>query len=668
MIMRKTYLIVLLCTMVFGQGMAQNEWKEVNKVVHDYLDPGDYFGNVDIEGEWGVIGSHRDDEDTAQNYIEPFLGSAFVIKKECGGWVKKQQLIASDFLTEYLAMQALRFGIHVKIEGDYIFVGALAQYDDLQANYVLAAGGIYVFKHNSSTDEWDFDQKIVAPVRNAWDMFGGGWGAGGFDVDGNTLIVGASSHDFDGGGNPIAGDAGAVFVFENMSGTWTHQQTLTAIVPEVGDKFGGSVAISGDYCVIGSRNHDLDVNDNPTGFNQSGAAFVFKRTAGLWGFEQKIVDEADRATWDHFASSVQIDGNVMAINHTQNSAGYKYYVNLYEHNGTDWIFKQKFSSIENTPNSDFGGGFHISGDLLVIGEKDNRTDENVQNESISMWGTGAVYVYQRDGVGSWNMIQKIAKPDREIDPARQGRFGFHSGLIALDGNNLAIGDENEYMDEFGLNPLTGGGAVYFFEIPEPTTDSVVNINICYGDSTLISTSFKDSTGIYLDTLFNQIGCDSVYIEFNLNIADTAILEYDTVVLANGENIEINGVTYATGGDVLNAYPFPSNALCDSLIQFTHIVGPTTIEYPEINIPNIFTPNGDEFNDVLVIDLLTYNTLDVVVYNRWGNEVFTGSENEHWDGTIGDKEAQEGTYFCVVKASSTENEIFEYSGAVLLKRK
>jgi len=41
-------------------------------------------------------------------------------------------------------------------------------------------------------------------------------------------------------------------------------------VSEVDDYFGRSVAISGDYCVIGARKHDLDVNDNPTGFNGSG--------------------------------------------------------------------------------------------------------------------------------------------------------------------------------------------------------------------------------------------------------------------------------------------------------------------------------------------------------------------------------------------------------------
>jgi gliding motility-associated-like protein len=83
------------------------------------------------------------------------------------------------------------------------------------------------------------------------------------------------------------------------------------------------------------------------------------------------------------------------------------------------------------------------------------------------------------------------------------------------------------------------------------------------------------------------------------------------------------------------------------------------------VPNIFSPNGDQFNNCFGLeDLNGYeNCFSIKIFGRWGNSVFK-SENAHecWDGTTEGKEAPAGTYFYVVKIAETN-----FKGAVQLIR-
>jgi large repetitive protein len=64
----------------------------------------------------------------------------------------------------------------------------------------------------------------------------------------------------------------------------------------------------------------------------------------------------------------------------------------------------------------------------------------------------------------------------------------------------------------------------------------------------------------------------------------------------------------------------------------------------IFIPNIFTPNGDGFNDVFYIRNLPAET-SVVITNRWGKEVFhSGNYQNDWGGT------DDGVYYYRISAS------------------
>lgn len=83
-----------------------------------------------------------------------------------------------------------------------------------------------------------------------------------------------------------------------------------------------------------------------------------------------------------------------------------------------------------------------------------------------------------------------------------------------------------------------------------------------------------------------------------------------------------------------------------------------------NLPvtNTITPNGDGINDFLrIIGIEDYDTNEVLIYNRWGNIVFTVNEYENVVGQssfIGNsntlnagQKLPDGTYFYVIKVSS-----------------
>lgn len=81
------------------------------------------------------------------------------------------------------------------------------------------------------------------------------------------------------------------------------------------------------------------------------------------------------------------------------------------------------------------------------------------------------------------------------------------------------------------------------------------------------------------------------------------------------------------------------------------------------MPNVFTPNGDQVNDLFSFTKCD-NILKTTIYNRWGNEVFkTEKQNHFWDGrTTSGEECADGTYFYVIITDE-----ITYQGHIVLIR-
>jgi gliding motility-associated-like protein len=72
--------------------------------------------------------------------------------------------------------------------------------------------------------------------------------------------------------------------------------------------------------------------------------------------------------------------------------------------------------------------------------------------------------------------------------------------------------------------------------------------------------------------------------------------------------------------------------------------------PDLVIFNGFTPNGDGWNDVWIIDNIEeFPECEVEIYNRWGELLFQSlGYRQPWDGRYSGGFVPVGTYYYVVK--------------------
>jgi hypothetical protein len=245
------------------------------------------------------------------------------------------------------------------------------------------------------------------------------------------MIVGAMNAD-----RGTLADTGVAYVFErNAAGVWVQQQKLVPSdqPPTAQDGFGRAVAIDGDTIVVGAF-----FSGQLVGIPQSGAVYVYTRTAGVWSQQQKLV-ASDAAIADNFGTAVAVSGNTLIAtspsdDHGSVSSSGSAYV--FTRSGTVWTQQQKISDPANTANEFFGSsGLALDGDIAVIAGDRNQL-------------VGAVYVFERIGAGPFAQSAKIQ--------GAQSNAGF-GGALALEGTRLAIGAQRD--DDRAID----GGALFVYE-------------------------------------------------------------------------------------------------------------------------------------------------------------------------------------------------------------
>ena len=135
-------------------------------------------------------------------------------------------------------------------------------------------------------------------------------------------------------------------------------------------------------------------------------------------------------------------------------------------------------------------------------------------------------------------------------------------------------------------------------------------------------------------------------------------------------------TYFIPGQYSVELTVESDLYCiDSLrLQQDIIVDPS-----ELNIPNVFTPDGDGINDYFIVESKSLRSLSMEVYSRSGLKVYSFygageilQQWKGWDGNVNSTsvKASPGVYFYVIRASGWDNVTYdgkEYRGFVYLYR-
>jgi gliding motility-associated-like protein len=169
--------------------------------------------------------------------------------------------------------------------------------------------------------------------------------------------------------------------------------------------------------------------------------------------------------------------------------------------------------------------------------------------------------------------------------------------------------------------------------------------------------------------------DMINYQYTLNICDSLQLITSTNIVNPIFNWHSNN--YLSCNNCID--PFTYSKL-DTSWYFVTVTDPangcfiedSTIVYlnedMDIFIPNAFSPNGDENNDVLFVRGYCVKDIALIVYDRWGEVVFkTNSMSYGWDGTYKDKEVAADVYAYVLDYILYNDKIKHAKGNVTLIR-
>ncbi|MFZ4456783.1 MAG: DUF7507 domain-containing protein [Bacteroidales bacterium] len=132
-----------------------------------------------------------------------------------------------------------------------------------------------------------------------------------------------------------------------------------------------------------------------------------------------------------------------------------------------------------------------------------------------------------------------------------------------------------------------------------------------------------------------------------------------VTIVQGGQIVYTPVKGFTGDDTFNYRVKDDKGNWSNIAVVTVTVAPNRLV-----IPNAFSPNGDGINDQFVIGgLANFDDAKLIVYNRWGNEVYKSETYRNdWNGYG----LNNGTYYYLLNLT-TGGKSYQHKGWILIER-
>ena len=351
----------------------------------------DYFGySVAISGNYALVGVYNADIGLNSNQ-----GAVYVFLRTGGTWTQEAKLTASNGAANDF------FGISVAISGNYALIGAYG--DDIGAN--ADQGSAYIFAITGT--DWIQQAKLTANDGAANDYFGIS-----VAISGDYALVGAFNDDIG-----VNTDQGSAYPFARTGSLWTQQTRLTSSDGAGGDLFGNSVAMAGNYAVVGASGDDIGANAD------QGSSYLFFLAAGTWIQQAKLL-AGDGTANDYFGASVAISGDYALVGaNGDDIGGYADQGSAYifSRTGSSWPQQTKLTTSSGAGNDRLGGGVAISGDYALVGaDGDDIGGNNNQ---------GSAHLYHRTGT-NWAEVQLIT--DNSLSFSLNGTsVGLSNGIFII---------------------------------------------------------------------------------------------------------------------------------------------------------------------------------------------------------------------------------------------
>jgi gliding motility-associated-like protein len=227
-------------------------------------------------------------------------------------------------------------------------------------------------------------------------------------------------------------------------------------------------------------------------------------------------------------------------------------------------------------------------------------------------------------------------------------------VVILNGNSLDLGDnaivcegETIVLSAQGFESVIwqDGSTDESFIVEESGTYSVDVIDsegCSYGD--VVTITVNDSPSADFSANPQPTTINDTEITFTLT-STAATLTYswsfeDGTPEASTEQNPVVNFPAIPGNYTISLIVENANGCADTLTSFILIESDGTV-----NLPNIFTPNGDGDNDSFVPFEAFPGKWNLTIFNRWGTEVFTTSNlSKGWNG----EESPAGTYYWILQ--------------------
>lgn len=346
-------------------------------------------------------------------------------------------------------------------------------------------------------------------------------------------------------------------------------------------------------------------------------------------------------------------------------------------------------------------------DLQVIG-----TPDATINDPGPLCDTTAVFnLTAIDPGGSWSGTGITNPASGTFDPSASGTGTF---TIVHVNTNAMCSDTDSVVITVGSvppAPTALSAVICYPELPVTLSasgsggsltwyyiDSVGNINTLNDADFVpaVADSVSDSTYTYC-VLEQNGNCPSACTPVTLSVInldasftsppDSGEIPYTVIFDNTSFGVDSNDIfVWSFGdGDSSNQYNpthtfedigdytitltiFDSARICsDTYILSLHAKGSSSVL-----VPNIFSPNGDNLNDVFNLIYKNLISVEGEIYNRWGELIYKWSSVEAgWDGrTLSGTLAPDGVYYYLINATGTdepEPKYYEFRGYVTLVR-
>ena len=225
----------------------------------------------------------------------------------------------------------------------------------------------------------------------------------------------------------------------------------------------------------------------------------------------------------------------------------------------------------------------------------------------------------------------------------------------------------------------GNGGNQFLWSDSQQQQTIKAIGLCPGFYTLTVT---DNKGCSIQDTITVVYSDSLPV-IKASADTTTIYEGQSTILhakpTSGFTFNWTPAQTLNNGNIANPISTPPNTTtytlaitdpnqCTNQDTITITVLNVLCKEPELFIPNAFTPNNDQQNDILFVRGNTIEVMNISIYDRWGEKVFESNNKLNgWDGTYKGNLVPPGVFVYYLEIGCYNKERFNKKGNITVIR-